>query len=143
MAWLDEYEFRALYVTDATSDLPSATINNALESAINHIADYVGDATITEVQTTENNSVLKVARLREAQELLTLRKILDVNLSRLRNGGVMDTERDENGNATNKYASFSDVEKRRDALLAEAQRLIRPYQPVGAAFLTSTMLLRG
>lgn len=127
MAFYTEEEFSALAVGSNTSDLPPGALADCLQSAINRIRKLVGDAVITEVENASDNTTPQVADLREAQELLARRKLIQITAGKVREGGIVVRERDENGNTTNEYIAADKSELKRAALLRDAMELIEPY----------------
>lgn len=129
MAWLTENEFADLVTGSNTSDLPAEAIPNCLQSALNRIRKLVGDSVMSEVAAAaEGSTDAKVTDLREAQELLARRKLIQIITGKMREGGIVVRERDENGNTTNEYIAADKSELKRAALLRDALELIDPYE---------------
>lgn len=128
MAWLDEGEFREIYVTESATEIVSAQIEQCLRLAARQITRLVGVALVGEVLTAPPPYVLdKFNDLRDAQGKLAYRELLLIQSSRARAGGIIETERDANADTTNKYVSFAETERRRDALYREALDILEIY----------------
>lgn len=127
MAFLTEQEFRELYVTESATEISPAQIALCLDEAIDDIAGLCGEAVITEITDADDNSVRKVKSFRRAQGKLAYRELLFLMSSRFRDGGIVTAEKDINDSVTNQYAHFSEIEKRRDALYADAVAALKPY----------------
>lgn len=125
--WLTNDEFAALASGTGSTELPPGTIANCLQSAINFIRRHTGDVIVAEVEAAADDStVSKVTDLREAQELLARRKLLQT-ARKIREGGMPIQERDENAVTMNQYSTPQQVEIERAALLRDAMELIGVY----------------
>ncbi len=136
MAWLTESEFRGFHVTESATETTSAQVVECLETAKEIIASFAGESILTETSTADN-TLRKTKSLRRAQRKLAFRELLEFMSSRSRDGGLIETEKDANGETTNKYVSYSEVAARRQALYTEALGIIEVYiLPLEAVELT-------
>jgi hypothetical protein len=127
MSWLSEEEFKARYVTESATEISTTQINDCLEEGIDLIGSMCGEAVLSEINSASDNSVRKISKFRRAQGKLAYRALLLLMSSRFRNGGILESERDQTSSATDKFVSFSDIEKRREALNQEAAKLLENY----------------
>lgn len=133
MAWLTEDEFRNLYVTESATEINSAQVESCLQKAVREIRKLAGAEVVAEIEAEQADSTAdKVLDFREAQEKLAYRQLLLIWSSRFRSGGVMESETDNNAQSTDRYEKFSETEKRRAALYAEALDAISAYLPADA-----------
>lgn len=130
MSWMNEADFRLLYVTESATETKSAQILQSLNAGRRVIASVVGDGTVAAVAAdTSVPPAFQTLDLREAQGKLALRELLIIQTTRVRDGGIVQAERDANNATINQYATFTETEKRRAALLGEAMAIIEFYAP--------------
>jgi len=126
MAWLTETEFRSWHISAPSTQIPSSLITKCLRTAIRQIIELCGTSVEIEIQ---NATVLtlRVEAFRDAQDKFALAEILPEMATRLKAGGILDTERDANGNATNKYVALRDIAAQQERYRREAREAITPY----------------
>jgi hypothetical protein len=133
MAWITEGEFREKHVSSNATEISSASVEDALKAAEDFIVRKCGESvrSFVEDEAEANAGTPKYRALRDAQECLTVRKMLlnSAFTSRLQDGGVFESAKDLNDTTvTTKFESFSrETEARRAALYLEAMELIEPF----------------
>ena len=126
MSWLDETQFRNLYVTASATEIGSEQIGQCLDEAIDRLADLCGDAVVTEIQNGDNE-LRKAKTFRRAQGKFAYAALLLLMSARFRSGGILVKESDANASTTDEYAGVTDIEKRRAVLIKEATEAVAFY----------------
>lgn len=127
MAFLTEENFRAIYITDAATDIPTAQVAQCLAEAIDDLEDLCGTEAVEEVTASESTTDRKVVRFNRAQGKLAYRALLLILSSRFRSGGILVKESDATASVTDEYEKFDDIQKRRISLYKEAVRAVANY----------------
>lgn len=130
MSFLNENDFRTLYVDDTQTEVRDVQILNCLNKAKITLEDLCGTADIEEVAAATDDTLLKVIRFRNAQEYLAVGEFLLLRVAPLRNGGVLAEERDLNNSANDRYVSFKDADARYQRLYEKAVALVKNYLTV-------------
>ena len=138
MSWLTVNDFKDLYLTESATEIKESQINQSLDSAIDKLAEICGEDIVGEIESADD-ALRKTKSFRRAQGKFAYAEILFLMSSRFRSGGILIKESDSNAGATDEYANFSDVEKRRQVLIAEALDTIKTYiapgeQPIEQEF---------
>ncbi|MBS3915592.1 MAG: hypothetical protein KG003_13945 [Bacteroidetes bacterium] len=133
MAWLTADEFKDLYVTESATEISSAQITQCLDEGIDEIASMCGEAVLTEIEIAVGTEARKVRQFRRAQGKLGYRALLLIMSARFRNGGILESERDMNSSATDKYVSFKNIDLQREALYKDAAKALENYLIVDVA----------
>ncbi len=131
MAWLDETDFRAIYVTDSASEVKSAQIDECLNSAKSQIKKRILADVFTMLSASLPTSIETVDDVRRAQGKIAYAELLLIQSARYRSGGILQQERDMNSSATDTYESYSATERRADRLKAEAFDILEIYYTPG------------
>lgn len=127
MAWLTAVEFKDLYVTESATEISSAQILQCLDEGIDEIASMCGEDVLTEIENAVGTTARKVRQFRRAQGKLAYRALLLIMSARFRNGGILESERDMNSSATDKYVSFKNIDLQREALMNDAAKALQNY----------------
>ena len=126
MAWLSDATFRTFHVTESATTVDDDTVEECLESAKDALANLCGDSIIQEIEGLSDDD-RKGHKFRRAQRKLAYRELLEFMSSRSRDGGIMESERDANGDTVNKYVPYTEIQKRRTDLYAEAIEIVERY----------------
>ncbi len=127
MGFYLENDFRELYITDSATTVSSAQISEAFFDAEEILLDLVGEAIILEAKSETPQNAKRAERIKRAHGKLAFRAMLILRSSRLRDGGIVGSERDVNNSVTTSYIAADEVEKRREQLYSDALNLISEY----------------
>lgn len=127
MAWLDIAEFKARFVTESATETLDDQIDPCLRTGVRKVTQLVGETLADEVDAAAAPYSTEVEDIRDAQGLLSYRALLLNQSSRTRDGGIIESERDANGDTVNKYVPYAEVQQRRKDLYDEAMETLAPF----------------
>lgn len=142
MAWLEDLEFRDRWFSSSVTEISAGTIEGCLNSSRRFITKRITAAAVALVTAAIDESLDTVGDVREAQQLLAYRQLLQNQTRRFRDGGKVISESDANGGSSNTYESTAATEETRDGLLRDALELLEPYLTIAEATLIADTMPR-
>lgn len=122
-----ETEFRDLYVPKTSVSISSTEILQAQNTAETVERTLVGDSAVNDAKLESPTNPVRAAAIKAAHFKLTKRELLGTRGTRFSDYGINKSTRDSNGQLTNSYADYSEIQKERADLLAEAREILEAY----------------